>query len=552
MSSTPLVTGSVMAEELQAIIGERLRREGFAEDESPFVSEFIIVMISNGKNSDQIRSELADLLGPDRFAQDFPTWLFVQLDILKSKSGVVSSGNEAPSTASSTVALEDSTTDSSQISAFEDQKMVDSDLPSLPTGPLADRIRANVRRNDALHRQRDSGSGITKNSHSQRSGRFQRQRGGGAINGSGEWVSNSGNRSFRNRQQNNVPMNLNGNGFSILGMASNPSYTSDSNGAALFVANSWGGDYGSNGSAARVLGRASRCRHWPDHDLPCKFPHPIEICQDFANGACPSSRGSCDRIHVGEDMSGEDAQRYVESGGTYDFTRLYEMGNPLFRERRRRHEMEKQFSRPQQSKTMWHRPGAEPVLSITRSESENMPICKFGLKCANKDCAYAHPTPANGSALVLNTEVCLAGLGCSDENCVKSHPSPASGDATMADGISDDAFDKRFLETCRYHPYCTNNNCKYRHPLSSILCRNGADCTRQDCMYTHPLSTPCRFGVSCTNSYCAYTHPDGKGGVKNKVWVASNPSHSVSERAFAVPDDAVEHMQVPTESGTVA
>lgn len=54
-------------------------------------------------------------------------------------------------------------------------------------------------------------------------------------------------------------------------------------------------------------------------------------------------------------------------------------------------------------------------------------LCKFGLKCTNAHCRYAHPSPVATaeSGVVLSNEACEKGKECQDKDCIKSHVSPA-------------------------------------------------------------------------------------------------------------------------------
>jgi nuclear polyadenylated RNA-binding protein NAB2 len=54
-------------------------------------------------------------------------------------------------------------------------------------------------------------------------------------------------------------------------------------------------------------------------------------------------------------------------------------------------------------------------------------LCKFGLKCTNAHCRYAHPSPVATaeSGVVLSNEACEKGKDCQDKDCIKSHVSPA-------------------------------------------------------------------------------------------------------------------------------
>lgn len=254
-------------------------------------------------------------------------------------------------------------------------------------------------------------------------------------------------------------------------------------------------------------------------------------------------------------MSAEDAQLYIESNGTYEFTPLYPMGNPLYAQRRAERkaallrEQLLQQTQPQQKKRYSQYSNG----SSSRWEAgDNSTLCKFGLKCANADCNFAHPTPSNGDALILSSEQCSEGLSCTNENCDKSHPSLAA--LNSADSVmTDETYKPNYLDACHYGSYCTNSHCKYRHAMSTTLCRDGAECTRQDCIFTHPLSTPCKFDSKCINPSCIYSHPNGRATLpKTNKWVASKQDQHVSERSFAVDEAEVEKVPASDASSSTA
>ncbi len=86
-----LAMNTPLADELNKAIQPKLVEVGWASggaDDSA-LSEYIILMLVNGKTQDQIAAELAgDLLslGPDDpGARDFAKWLFEQIEVLSSQ-----------------------------------------------------------------------------------------------------------------------------------------------------------------------------------------------------------------------------------------------------------------------------------------------------------------------------------------------------------------------------------------------------------------------------------------------------------------------------------
>ncbi|KAK9470388.1 uncharacterized protein V1510DRAFT_370306 [Dipodascopsis tothii] len=421
MVTLNLTLGSPLATALQEAIKNRLRADGFAEDESPFVSEFILMMMCNNKTPAQIQEELGELLGADRFPPDFTFWLFHEYARLGAEAGVdVSEALQ--------VAAEGG------VGAPAPEPMQQEPAPAAE--PRRER--------DPLHRTNNRTRGGVGKARDHRMD-AQRQQMLAGFDGRG---------SRRGR-----------------GRGGYAAYSDDAQSFASRLGPTADSD-------VTDLTPRARCRHWPNcRDARCQYAHPSQLCA--AHPACPNAPGTCPKIHIGEDMSEDDAQRFL----------------------------------PRSARD--HTDGSTP-------------LCKFGTRCTNPDCAFSHPTPANAGALILKSEQCAAGAQCADPECDRSHPSPAAGRPKETAG--------RSLDTCRFFPNCTNRYCKFRHPLSPVLCRNGAECTRIDCLFTHPLAIPCKYGTGCLNQNCIFAHPDGKDAARRHI----------SERQFAMAD-AEEALPVPAE-----
>ena len=174
--------------------------------------------------------------------------------------------------------------------------------------------------------------------------------------------------------------------------------------------------------------------------------------------------------------------------------------------------------------------GGEDVdMGGAKNESTNPDdqICKYNLKCTNKDCRFVHQSPAAPPNITIDLQdVCNFGAACKNWKCVGRHPSPAARLAHQSE------------QDCKFFPNCQNPRCPFRHP-SMPLCRNGAACTSSNCKFTH-VKTKCKF-TPCLNPNCAFTHEDGQqGGFKDKVWTADSAKEHVSERKFV--DDQEEEM----------
>ena len=162
-------------------------------------------------------------------------------------------------------------------------------------------------------------------------------------------------------------------------------------------------------------------------------------------------------------------------------------------------------------------------------------ICKFNLHCANKDCKFAHQSPAAPPGAAVNVhEACSFGAACKNKKCTSRHPSPAARAAHQSE------------MDCKFYPNCTNPHCPFRHP-SMPPCRNGGDCTVRGCKFTH-VQTMCKFRP-CTNRFCTFKHEEGQRGVfPDKVWTADGKGDGdgahISERKF-VDESAPEETILP-------
>lgn len=163
-------------------------------------------------------------------------------------------------------------------------------------------------------------------------------------------------------------------------------------------------------------------------------------------------------------------------------------------------------------------------------------VCHWNLRCTKKDCPFAHQSPAAPEGTPVDvTDRCPYGAACKNKKCTGRHPSPAVKAVHQAD------------EPCRFFPHCTNPSCPFKHPTMP-LCRNGADCTVTGCKFTH-LQTPCKFNP-CLNPNCPYKHAEGqKGSFADKVWTADSAQKKehVSERKF-IDESAEEELIKPGAS----
>ncbi|KAI0852603.1 hypothetical protein F5Y00DRAFT_227114 [Daldinia vernicosa] len=158
-------------------------------------------------------------------------------------------------------------------------------------------------------------------------------------------------------------------------------------------------------------------------------------------------------------------------------------------------------------------------------------VCKFNLSCTNRDCKFAHQSPAAPPNTTVDvSDVCSYGAACKNRKCVGRHPSPATRRAHQNE------------QECKFYPNCTNPSCPFKHP-DMPPCRNGGDCAVEGCKFTH-LQTMCKY-KPCTNRFCPYKHEEGQRGTfQDKVWTADGTREHVSERKF-VDANGLEELLVP-------
>ena len=142
-------------------------------------------------------------------------------------------------------------------------------------------------------------------------------------------------------------------------------------------------------------------------------------------------------------------------------------------------------------------------------------LCRFNLSCTNPNCGFAHQSPAAPTGTIVDlTDTCTFGVACANHKCSGRHPSPAQ--KTQHAKLEVD---------CKFYPNCTNPRCPFRHPTEMPPCRNGADCTVANCKFTHS-KIMCRYNP-CLNPNCAFKHADGqkRGKFEDKVWTADGGSN---------------------------
>ncbi|KAF2160610.1 hypothetical protein M409DRAFT_70350 [Zasmidium cellare ATCC 36951] len=138
-------------------------------------------------------------------------------------------------------------------------------------------------------------------------------------------------------------------------------------------------------------------------------------------------------------------------------------------------------------------------------------LCRFNLTCTNPTCGFAHQSPAAPpNAPVDLSDTCAHGAACTNHKCSARHPSPAQRSQNGKQEVD-----------CRFFPNCTAGaNCPFRHPTEKP-CKFGGDCTNPGCKFAHP-KIMCRYNP-CLNPSCMFKHADGqkRGKFEDKVWTSN-------------------------------
>ncbi|OAA54746.1 hypothetical protein SPI_08617 [Niveomyces insectorum RCEF 264] len=524
-----------LADALQNEIQPKLVEYGWAPSDASdaTMAEYLILMIVNGKTEEDIASELSSELlnlGPeDNSAREFSKWLFETIEAQNAKFNAPS---KPPASASENDGDHDMEMDLS--SAADNVGDI-----SAPTGPRAMRNgpgfrggrekrvmgqinRAMDRSNDAvLHRIRGQGGGADRINTHARGSALQGPRMGG-VGGFGA-----------GRQHHQPPQrNMNGRaaaGFNhalaAAGMAGGP----PPGGMP------WMGPTGSPQmqpgpmDVYAMLEQQSRMMqqmqeqmqqqqqqlmtnrrggfnaHSRGRPLADRIQHPHQTHKNFRNGQHNQEQHG---VNGGGDAQSRNGSRAGDAAASTGDDNDVDMGAGTA-----------------------HREAA----AAAADPSETM--CKFNLSCANKDCKFAHQSPAAPPGITVDVhDVCTYGAACKNKKCVARHPSPATRVAHQSE------------QDCKFYPNCTNPHCVFRHPAMPP-CRNGGDCAVPNCKFAHS-KTMCKFHP-CTNRYCTFKHEEGQRGIfPDKVWTADGGSSSngsrphISERKF-VDESAPEETILP-------
>ncbi|KAB2575478.1 putative protoporphyrinogen oxidase protein [Lasiodiplodia theobromae] len=490
--TTEVQMGTPLAEAIQSVVQPKLAEVGWSTggSDDTALSEYIILMLVNGKTQEQIASELAsDLLSlsPDDPApRDFSRWLFEQVDTLNAQiNGVGSAQGAGQALPAQAADLQGST----EMMGM-DAEMGDASQSSIPTGPKAMRNgghpnnrekrmlghlnKAMDRSSDApLHRVRGGGGVGRVNAHGGREPpkgpRHQQNRSMAIMNG------------LNGMQQHNG-MGMPGAGN--MGMPGNPNQMMDA--------------FKMYENMSAQMAQMSQMLASAGYSQPQ---------QPFINPAFQKNqRGNGKSLFDRVDNSGRRNNRPQQS------------------KRQQPHDME--MGDGDQSAANGEGADSMDVENKSEAKAPWDTMCKFNTYCKNPECPFAHQTPAGNPGITVDlSDECSYDVSCKNHKCTAKHHSPAKKTAFQSE------------VPCRFGVNCKNPHCAFQHPPPP--CRFGDNCKNPECKFTH-LETKCKFNP-CKNPHCPYKHEEGQRAANG-----SGKEH-VSERKF-VDENLEEELILPGKS----
>ncbi|CAI5757648.1 unnamed protein product [Candida verbasci] len=404
MSFTP--DSEIGIELKNLLINEIQRRFSRSLDDASDISDYLIYLIANQKNHDEIVNEvkdIADIPIDTLFVQE----VFVEIQKLENKqnqTGVIIQDSEEPKVSASS-------NENPWLQPNQQHHAVSVTLPSGPKRELTDEERRALRekRFGTVNNSTRSHNGISKTSRHDRNGhghdnRHSRNNDRHTQRLTKALESQQGNINFTNKLQ--IPK--------------------------------------------------GRCPNFPKCDnKQCELAHPTKTCFSWPN--CPNPSGTCNFLHPDQDQ--ELMEKLEQSQKQFEEKKLNKLlvsqGSCKFglkcakescpfahpspvNENAKIETLEwcsqgKNCQDPNCTKSHPPPPTAtkEPLQSATEIALEQ---CKFGSQCTNYKCPRRH---------ALSTVPCRAGAECRRIDCTFAHP---------------------ILEQCRFGINCKNKNCLYQHP----------------------------------------------------------------------------------------
>ncbi|KAK8183522.1 uncharacterized protein BKA78DRAFT_273545 [Phyllosticta capitalensis] len=493
--SVELQVGTPLANALQSVVQPKLAEVGWSSGASDdtALSEYIILMLVNGKTQEQIASELAnDLLslGPDDpDAANFSRWLFEQLHSLNSKMNGSSGPPEAQPASNGDQSLSVGATS-------QDAEMGEASQTSIPTGPKA------MRNGNQTGREKRMMGHLNKAMERNNDAALHRVRGGGG--GMGRINSHAGREAPKG-----------------------PRHQANRNMAIMNGMNGMGGMPGMNGMGMSVAGNMMP---------PQSQMAQMDIFRTFEAMSAQMAQMSQALAATGHPMPPQ--QPYVNPAFQKNFRGGPNQGKSLFdrvdpSSRPNRNKPQHMGKRPGQGDTEMGEGGvadagaSTEAMDVESKDKEPWDImCKFNNNCNNAKCPYAHQAPLAPAGITVDLgDQCSFGVRCTNFKCTAKHPSPAQ------------KMEFQQKNPCKFGMHCTNPGCPFQHPPKP--CRFNESCTNPDCKFTH-VETKCKF-TPCLNPHCFFKHDPGQRAANG-----AGKEH-VSERKF-IDENQAEELILPAQS----
>lgn len=504
-------------ETLSSSVHSRIVREGWSQDDDTALAEYIVLMLANGKSQTQVAAELAgELLQDAQGTEEFSKWLFEQV------AQVSGGGNSA--------SAQDMSGDVSMPSGEPDAIPTE---PAIPAAYEPDMVEAApdnayVSSNTKLCTSANAcdspkGPRGSLNSRGGRGGRgsipskpadsvLHRTRGNDRINSHNVRGAPKGPRNLQNRSS--MQKALNG----LANAPTGPQGNMMQNG----MPNPQGGNM--------QFSQEQQLQYLAMMEQQAQLMAQWNQIQQGMNGS-PQGRSLFDRVESGRGRGG---MRGRGRGGPHQNGangRASVTGEP---------KADGEASADGDA-------SMEGMEQHHKSKSTT-PLCRWNLTCTNKECPFAHQSPAAPMNIPVDlTQTCEYGVTCKNVSCTATHPSPALKQAHQAES------------ECKFWPNCTKPNCPFKHPTAK-MCTFGASCKNVNCKFTH-LQTKCRFNP-CTNARCPYLHEAGQNrsmadytwtpeSAKQKEEQKQQQDEHLSDRKF-VADAMEEEELIKPEAGEAA
>ncbi|KAJ4303330.1 hypothetical protein N0V90_002223 [Kalmusia sp. IMI 367209] len=575
--ASDLAAGSPLANALQSLVQPKLAEFGWTtggDDTTLF--DYILLMLSNGKNEEQVATELSnDLLdeteGENTDTQRFSRWLFEQVDVLRGRPA----GDDAAAAQDNLNHMEDAAHDVSVLAQDMEMEGV-AEGADASTSTMYDPAFLSYSPTSAfLNGRRASACGLSiptiesswrKSSDIRQSSiQFQRQlltpfrpTGPKAMrNGSGPKQARGGrmiNQVNRQMNRNEDPLHR-VRGSQGSGRINSHSREPPKGPRSQNIGRGLEAAANGRGAGNMTLGPSVNPMNGMGMGMP-NMPMP-NMGQNAMPGGGLNPQQQMALMSMYEQQaqmmqqifSGQTPQPFVnpnfQKGHRKPFTpRGSAQGN------KQNLPASSKFTKKEgEDENMTDSPateGAEGMQVETSRADTSTTMCHFNQRCAKPDCAFVHSSPAAPKTVVVDmNETCSFGAACMNRKCVGKHPSPAQRQQYQAE------------QECIFYPNCRDpKNCPYKHPTAPP-CRNGANCTTPGCTFWHS-STVCKFNP-CTNPRCLHKHVEGQkqgNTFKGNVWVASkngeeDKKEHVSERKF-IDENQDEELILPGKVGEVA